>query len=85
MTATTPDITTHIRCLAADGHPHSLTTLRHQLAAYPRHLVDAALRTLASQDDVQLRSQEDQKRLTEDDRRAALMLGGTPRHLLHIT
>lgn len=85
MTATTADVTTHIRCLATHNHPVPLATLRHQLADYPRDLVDTALRTLAGQDDVQLRSQEDQKRLTEDDRAAALVLGGTARHLLHIT
>lgn len=80
------DITTHIRRLVPlAGEAVSLTTLRRSLAHYPRDLVDAALYQLADQDDVLLWAEADQKRLTDQDRDAALVLGGTARHLLLIT
>lgn len=82
---TTADITTHIRCLVPAGQAVPLTQLRHSLTRYPSHLVDQALRQLAGQEDVHLRSEADQKRLTPADRDAALVLGGTARHLITIT
>jgi hypothetical protein len=78
-------LTTLIRCLAPADRAVPLVELRRSLARHPRALVDEALCWLARQEDVHLWSEADQKRLTADDRAAALVLGGVPRHLLLIT
>lgn len=74
-----------IRCITPAHRETPLVELRASLARYPRPLVDEALRQLANREDVHLWSESDQKRLTANDRAAALVLGGTARHLLLIT
>ncbi|AYF77638.1 hypothetical protein D7D52_31790 [Nocardia yunnanensis] len=66
------------------GKPLRLSTLRVRLAAVPRTEVDQALETMARRRDVHVRAEADQKVLTAADHGAAIMLGGTARHLLTI-
>ncbi|WP_278262381.1 hypothetical protein [Nocardia sp. AG03] len=66
------------------GAPVRLAVLRARLDGLPRGEFDRALGLLARRDGVHVRSEADQKTLTEDDLAAAVVLGGTPRHLLTI-
>ncbi len=66
------------------GESVRLTDLRGRLNGVPKDEVDRALELLARRPDVHVRSEADQKTLTELDREAAVVLGGTARHLLMI-
>jgi hypothetical protein len=85
----TPDlghrVETAYRALASrPGDAVPLRALRERLDDVPTDRLDRALTALADRPDVHLRAEADQKSLTEQDRRAALVLGGTPRHTLMI-
>ncbi|MEV0677846.1 hypothetical protein AB0I60_15150 [Actinosynnema sp. NPDC050436] len=67
---------------AGDSVP--LRALREHLDDVPADRLDRALTTLADRPDVHLRAEADQKSLTEQDRSAAVVLGGSPRHTLVI-
>ncbi|GAA2681649.1 MULTISPECIES: hypothetical protein [Actinosynnema] len=64
------------------GGPVRLADLRERLLGVPRADVDRALGELALREGVHLWGEDDQKALTDRDREAALVLGGTARHLL---
>ncbi len=66
------------------GKPVRLTDLRDRLDGIPKREIDRALDTLARREDVNVRAEADQKTLTDRDREAAVVLGGTARHLLSI-
>ncbi|MER7368969.1 hypothetical protein [Nonomuraea wenchangensis] len=59
-----------------------LTRLRAELGDIPREAVDEALRRLERLPDVHLAPEADQKRLTDEDRNAAVLVGGVSKHLL---
>jgi hypothetical protein len=61
-----------------------LAVLRERLDGVPAGAIDDALAALARREDVHVRAESDQKTLTDSDRQAAVLLGGTPRHLLMI-
>jgi hypothetical protein len=62
----------------------ALARLRPFFEDMPRADVDAALRRLGQAPNVDLVPEENQKSLTEEDRTAAIRLGGQDRHLLAI-
>ncbi|XVS65547.1 hypothetical protein ACQPYE_05660 [Actinosynnema sp. CA-299493] len=85
----TPDlghrVETAYRVLAPrPGDAVPLRALREHLDDVPTDRLDRALTALADRTDVHLRAEADQKSLTERDRQAALVLGGSPRHTLAI-
>lgn len=85
----TPDVRhrveTAYRVLAPrPGDAVALRALREHLDDVPTDRLDRALTALADRPDVHLRAEADQKSLTEPDRQAALVLGGSPRHTLAI-
>ncbi|MFB4284185.1 hypothetical protein ACBJ59_53475 [Nonomuraea sp. MTCD27] len=59
-----------------------LTQLRAQLGDASREEVDEALRQLEQLPDVHLVPEADQKTLTDEDRKAAVVIGGVSKHLL---
>ncbi|RBQ17196.1 hypothetical protein DP939_26900 [Spongiactinospora rosea] len=61
-----------------------LTELRPLLGDAPRDQVDEALRLLGQVSGVHFTPEADQKTLSEDDRRAAVFIGGESKHLLAI-
>lgn len=61
-----------------------LTGLRPLLGDTPREEVDEALRLMERQPGVHLVPQADQKTLTDEDRVAAVTIGGVAKHLLAI-
>jgi hypothetical protein len=61
-----------------------LTKVRPLLGRVPRPAVDEALRLMQLLPDVHLAPEADQKILTEEDREAAVTVGGVPNHLLAI-
>ncbi|QFZ19371.1 hypothetical protein [Saccharothrix syringae] len=64
------------------GDAVGLADLRERLDDVPREDFDRAVGAMARRDGVHLWAEPDQKALTERDHRAAVVLGGTPRHLL---
>jgi hypothetical protein len=62
----------------------SLTRLRAALPGLPKDDIDKALVRLGKEPDVNLEPEANQKRLTAEDRRAAVRIGGEYRHLLAI-
>lgn len=84
-----PDVAGRVEAAYAEltrgcGTALRLTDLRDRLSEMPRAEIDDALQELARRADVHIRAESDQKTLTDRDREAALVLGGTPRHLLMI-
>ncbi|WP_405139122.1 hypothetical protein [Nocardia sp. NBC_01388] len=84
-----PDVESQVEAAYAEltrgsGTPIRLTLLRERLGGVPRDEVDRAIELLARREGVHVRAESDQKTLTDDDRNAAILLGGTPRHLLAI-
>ncbi|SUA79309.1 Uncharacterised protein [Nocardia otitidiscaviarum] len=84
-----PDVPGRVESAYADlsrggGTPVRLAALRERLAELPRGEVDRALELLARRPHVHVRAEADQKTLTAADHAAAVVLGGTPRHLLTI-
>ncbi|MEV0826377.1 helix-turn-helix domain-containing protein [Nonomuraea rubra] len=71
----------YARLAARPGAWVSLTELRSQVDA-PAHLVDAVLRDLERRPDVNLVPESNQKTLTQQDRDAAVVIGGQDKHLL---
>ncbi|QYC44178.1 hypothetical protein Nocox_33040 [Nonomuraea coxensis DSM 45129] len=61
-----------------------LKRLRAELGDVPREAADEALRRLERLPDVHLAPEADQKRLTDEDRTAAVLVGGVSKHLLAI-
>ncbi|MEV0357556.1 hypothetical protein AB0H71_15975 [Nocardia sp. NPDC050697] len=66
------------------AHPIRLAVLRERLTDVSRDDFDVAIKQLARRDGVHVRSEADQKTLTDQDHDAAVVLGGTTRHLLTI-
>ncbi|MFF2551761.1 hypothetical protein ACFVUS_12220 [Nocardia sp. NPDC058058] len=84
-----PDIAGQVEAAYAElarggGAAVRLAVLREQLGELSRGAVDRALESLARRDDVHVRAEADQQTLTAQDRDAAIVLGGTARHLLTI-
>ena len=79
---------------ALSGHPFTvrrtpgswvrLSALRPWLGDLPRGTLDAELDRMIEQNDVQLMGELNQRTLSDEDRRAAVDIGGEPRHLLRI-
>ncbi|WP_043687073.1 hypothetical protein [Streptomyces xylophagus] len=61
-----------------------LSALRPWLENLPRGAVDAELDRMIEQPDVQLMGELNQRTLSDEDRGAAVDIGGEPRHLLRI-
>ncbi|MQY03698.1 hypothetical protein [Actinomadura macrotermitis] len=61
-----------------------LTKVRPLLGGAPRQAVDEALRRMEQEPDVHLAPEADQKTLREQDREAAVSVGGVSKHLLSI-
>lgn len=85
----TPDLcyrveTTYRTLAPRHGDPVPLRALRDRLDDVPAEQLDLALKVLADRPGVHLWAEADQKSLTDHDRQAALMLGGSARHLLVI-
>lgn len=83
------DVQSQVEAAYADltggsGESVKLTVLRERLPGVPKSEVDRALELMARRGDVHVRAESDQKTLTEADREAAVVLGGTPRHRLLI-
>jgi len=66
------------------GVPVRFAVLRGRLDGLPRGEFDRAVELLARRQGVHVRAEADQKTLTDEDRAAAVVLGGTPRHLLTV-
>ncbi|MFJ1458097.1 hypothetical protein [Nocardia sp. N2S4-5] len=84
-----PDVASQVEAVYAkmshgDGTPVRLAILRERLNDVPKGELDRALEQLARRDGVHVRAEADQKTLTDRDREAAIVLGGTERHLLTI-
>lgn len=62
----------------------SLADIRHKLADVPRAELDAALRGLEREPDVNIVPQSNQKALDDDDERAAVTIGAQRKHFLAI-
>jgi hypothetical protein len=67
-----------------DAAPVRLSALRARLGDVEDKVVDAELTRMADLPGVHLREEANQQLLTDDDRRAALRLGGLDRHNLQI-
>lgn len=85
----TPDVPARIAAAYTElsrgnGTPVRLAVLRDRLDDVARPRFDQALELLARRAGVHVRAESDQKTLTDEDRAAAITLGGTPRHLLTI-
>jgi hypothetical protein len=74
----------YVELAGGNGATVRLALLRDRLDGVPKGDVDRALELLSRRPDVHVRAESDQKTLTERDREAAVVLGGTPRHLLMI-
>lgn len=61
-----------------------LLALRERLSHIPPDVFTLAITRLAEHDGVHVRAEADRKTLTEHDHAAAVMLGGTARHLLTV-
>ncbi|MGC4988982.1 hypothetical protein [Nocardia salmonicida] len=61
-----------------------LSELRNRLPHIPPADFSDAMVRLADRDGVHVRAEADRKTLTDDDHAAAIVLGGTPRHLLTV-
>ncbi|WP_410870985.1 hypothetical protein [Nocardia sp. A7] len=68
------------------GKPNQvrLSDLRNRLAHIPPADFSDAMTRLADRDGVHVRAEADRKTLTDADHAAAIVLGGTPRHLLTV-
>ncbi|MFC8042881.1 hypothetical protein [Nocardia sp. NPDC057353] len=66
------------------GQPIRLAVLRERLTDVSRNEFDIAIEQLARREGMHVRSEADQKTLTQQDHDAAVVLGGTARHLLTI-
>lgn len=76
--------TTYHRLASHPGNPVPLLALRDELDDVPSKRLDQTLRTMADRPGVHLWAEADQRSLTDQDRKAALTLGGSPRHTLVI-
>lgn len=84
-----PDVTGRVEAAYAaesrgSGGPVSLAALRERLDGVPRPDFDRAVEQLSRRAGVHVRAEADQKTLTEREREAAVVLGGTARHLLTV-
>lgn len=86
-----PDIENWIRAVYAEltvrrgpGNWVKLSAVRPWLDGVSRHDVDAELDRMIEQPDVHLKIELIQRSLTDEDRQAAVEIGGQPRHLLMI-
>lgn len=66
------------------GSPVSLAVLRPLLADVSRNELDEALDHMITLADVRLIGEENQKALSDDDRKAAVEIGGEPKYYLSI-
>jgi hypothetical protein len=85
----TPDVERMVRAAYREladspAAPVRLSALRERLTDVQDKLVDAELTRMAELPGVHLREEANQQLLTEDDRAAALRLGGLDRHNLQI-
>lgn len=74
----------YFRAARKPGAWVGLGAIRRRLEGVPRQEVDAALDRMIGTPGVHLISEANQKTLTEDDRKAAVKIGGEPKHLLAI-
>ncbi|WP_433197340.1 hypothetical protein ACQP1G_00745 [Nocardia sp. CA-107356] len=84
-----PDVTGQVEAAytaltRGSGAPVRLAILRERLDSVPKNEIDRALEQLGRREDVHVHAEADQKTLTDRDRQAAVVLGGTARHLLAI-
>ncbi|HLS75650.1 MAG TPA: hypothetical protein VK083_02520 [Nocardia sp.] len=84
-----PDVAGRVRAAytaetRGSGRPVPLAVLRERLAEVPRAEFDRGVAVLSRDEGVHVRAEADQKTLTDRDRAAAVVLGGTARHLLTI-
>lgn len=84
-----PDVPGQVEAAYAEltrgsGKPVRLAVLRERLDGVPKDDVDRAIELLSHREGVHVRAEADQKTLTDEDRAAAVVLGGTPRHLFMI-
>ncbi|GAA3560800.1 hypothetical protein GCM10022419_046800 [Nonomuraea rosea] len=86
-----PDIESWIRSAYTEltvrrgpGSWIKLSALRPWLDDVPRDVVDEELDRMIQQPDVQLMAELNQRSLTAEDHKAAVGIGGEPRHLLRI-
>jgi hypothetical protein len=85
-----PDIEAWIRAAYNDlttrrpGSWVKLSTLRPRLRNAPRNVVDAALDRMIELPEVHLKSEFNRSSLDDEDREAAVRIGGEDRHLLKI-
>lgn len=75
---------TYRAATGGNGTPMRLAELRERLPDVSQAEFDRAIGLLARRSGVHVRSEADQKTLTDRDHQAAVTLGGTPRHLLTI-
>lgn len=64
-----------------DGDWASITTLRNKLSDVSREKLDAELLRLLDADIINIAPNADQQTLTPADRKAAIIIGGKPKHL----
>jgi hypothetical protein len=69
---------------AKPGRWVSLADIRHKLGDVGRDVLDAALRELEREADVNIVPQSNQKALSSEDARAAVIIGGQRKHFLAI-
>jgi hypothetical protein len=62
----------------------SIADIRHKLADVDRATLDAALRRLEQEPDVNIIPENNQKTLSDKDRKAAVIIGDQPKHFLAI-
>ena len=86
-----PDVESWIRAVYTEltirrkpGSWVKLSALRLWLEDVPRDVVDTELDRMIEQSDVHLQAELNQIALTDQDREAAVNIGGEPRHLLRI-
>lgn len=72
------------RRLARPGHSVRLARLRRQLPTVSRAELDQALRGMHGRDGVHLQPESNQNALTQEDRDAAVRIGGEDSHLIVI-
>lgn len=87
----TPDIDSWIRSVYSEltrrrgpGNWVRLSALRAWLGGVPRDVVDAELDRMIELPEVELMAELNQQSLTDEDRKAAVNIGGEDRHLLKI-
>ncbi|GAA2861334.1 hypothetical protein [Nonomuraea rubra] len=84
FTDTEAVIASYITANATPGRWTSLTEIRQHLTRWTRPQVDTTLRLMERLEDVCIAPESNQKTLTEQDRAAAVEIGGQAKHLIWI-